>query len=91
MDVKKLHTLEFQLKGIGRNTRCKLLQKRSTGKITECYKHMGHITIEKDIFHVVGISHVVVLADLTLVLSYKSVMSVEVVMKAVLSVLMVKR
>ena len=32
MDEKKLHTQEFQLKGIGRNMRCKLLQKRSTGK-----------------------------------------------------------
>ena len=31
MDEKKLHTLEFQLKGIRENTRSKLLQKRSTG------------------------------------------------------------
>ena len=30
--------------------RCKLLQKRSTGKTTECSKHLQHITIEKDIF-----------------------------------------
>ena len=33
IDKKKLHTQGFQLKGIGRNMRCKLLQKRSTGKI----------------------------------------------------------
>ena len=32
MDEKNFHTQEFQLKGIGRNMRCKLLQKRSTGK-----------------------------------------------------------
>ena len=32
MDEKKLHTQEFQLKGIGGDMRCKLLQKRSTGK-----------------------------------------------------------
>ena len=31
MDEKKLHTWEFHLKGIDRNMRCKLLQKRSTG------------------------------------------------------------
>ena len=50
MDEKKLHTQEFQLKGISRNMRCKLLQKRSTGKTTECSKHLRHIAIEKDIF-----------------------------------------
>ena len=50
MDEKKLHTLEFQLKGIGRNMRCKLLQNRSTGKTTERSKHLRHIAIEKDIF-----------------------------------------
>ena len=50
MDEKKLHTQEFQLKGISRNMRCKLLQKRSTGKTTECSKHLQHIAIEKDIF-----------------------------------------
>ena len=48
MDEKKL-TLEFQLKGSGRNMRCKLLQKRFTGKTTECSKHLRHIAIEKDI------------------------------------------
>ena len=32
---KKPHNWEFQLKGIGGNMRCKLLQKRSTGKTTE--------------------------------------------------------
>ena len=40
MDEKKLHSLEFQLKSIGRNMRCKLLQKRSTGKTTDCSKHL---------------------------------------------------
>ena len=48
MDEKKLDTLEFQLKGIGGNMRCKLLQKRSTGKTTEC--STCDIAIEKDIF-----------------------------------------
>ena len=50
MDEKQLHTCEFQLKGISRNMRCKLLQKRSTGKTTECSKHLHHIAIEKDNF-----------------------------------------
>ena len=50
MDEKKLHTQEFQLKGISRNMRCKLLQKRSTGKTTVLLKNQRHITIEKDIF-----------------------------------------
>ena len=50
MDEKKLHTLEVQLKGIGGNMRCKLLQKRSTGKTTESLKHLQHIAIEKYIF-----------------------------------------
>ena len=49
MDEKKLHTREFQLKGSGGNMRCKLLQKRFTGKTTECSKHLHHIAIEKDI------------------------------------------
>ena len=49
-DEKKLHTWEFQLKGISRNMRCKLLQKRSTEKTTECSKHLRHIATEKDIF-----------------------------------------
>ena len=49
MDEKKLHTREFQLKGSGGNMRCKLLQKRFTGKTTECSKHLCHIAIEKDI------------------------------------------
>ena len=40
MDDEKLRTQEFQLKGIGRNMRCKLLQKKSTGKITEFSKHL---------------------------------------------------
>ena len=50
MDEKTIHTREFQLKGIERNMRCKLLQNRSTGKTTECSKHLQHITIQKDIF-----------------------------------------
>ena len=50
MDEKKLHTREFQLKGIGENMRCKLLQKRSTWKTTECPKRFQHIAIERDIF-----------------------------------------
>ena len=50
MDEKKLHTRKFQQKGISRNMRCKLLQKRSTRKTTECSKHLQHIAIEKDIF-----------------------------------------
>ena len=49
-DDKKLHTQEFQLKGICGNMRYKLLQKRSTGKTTECSKHLQHIAIEKDTF-----------------------------------------
>ena len=49
MDEKKLHTREFQLKGSIGNMRCKLLQKRFTGKTTECSKHLRHIAIEKDI------------------------------------------
>ena len=47
-DEKKPHTRKFQLKGIDRNMRCKLLLKRSTGKTTECSKR--HITIEKIFF-----------------------------------------
>ena len=49
MDEKKLHTWEFQLKRSSRNMRCKLFQKRFTGKTTECSKHLRHIAIEKDI------------------------------------------
>ena len=48
MDEKKLHTLEFQLKGSGSNMRCKLLQKRFTGKTIGSSKHLRHIAIEKD-------------------------------------------
>ena len=50
MDEKKLHTWKFQLEGISRNMRCKLLQKRPTGKTIECSKCLQHISIEKDIF-----------------------------------------
>ena len=42
MDEKKLHTLEFQLKGIDGNMRCKLLQKRSTEKQQECSRTYCH-------------------------------------------------
>ena len=49
-DEKKLHAWVFQQKGIGGNMRCKLLQKRSTGKTTKCFKHLQQIFIEKDIF-----------------------------------------
>ena len=49
MDEKKLHTWEFQLKRSSRNMRCKLLQKRFTGKTTKCSKHLHHIAIEKSI------------------------------------------
>ena len=49
MDEKKLHNRKFQLKGIGGNMRCKLLPKRSTGKTTECSKHLRHIATEKEI------------------------------------------
>ena len=50
MDEKTIYNREFQLKGIEGNMRCKLLQKRSTGKTTECSKHLQHIPIQKDIF-----------------------------------------
>ena len=50
IDKKKLHTQGFQLKGISRNMRCKLLQKRSTGKTRQCSKHLEQIAIEKDFF-----------------------------------------
>ena len=30
--------------------RCKLLQKRSSGKTAGCFKHLQHIAIEKDLF-----------------------------------------
>ena len=46
---KKLHTQEFQLRGSNGNMRCKLLQKRFTGKTTVCSKHLRHIAVEKDI------------------------------------------
>ena len=49
MDEKKLHTWEFQLKHSSRNMRCKLLQKRFTGKTTECSKHLRHIATGKNI------------------------------------------
>ena len=51
MDDKKLHTREYQLKGIDRNMRCQAkIQKRFPAKIAKCSKHVQHITIEKDIF-----------------------------------------
>ena len=48
--MRKLHNQEFLLKGIDGNMRCKLLQKRSTGKTTERSKHLRHFAIEKYIF-----------------------------------------
>ena len=60
-DEKKLHTWEFQLKGISRNMRCKLLQKRSTEKTTECSKHLRHIATEKDIFSKLVISKILLI------------------------------
>ena len=48
-DDKKLHTRKFEPKGSSRNMGCKLLQKRFTGKTTECSKHLCHIASEKDI------------------------------------------
>ena len=51
MNEKKLDTWEFALKDIRGNMRRKLLQKRSTGKTTECSKHLKNIFFtEKDIF-----------------------------------------
>ena len=50
MVEKKLHTREFQLKGSCGNMRCKLLQKRFSGKTTECSKYLRHIAFKK-IFH----------------------------------------
>ena len=41
MDKKKLHFLEFQQKGIGRNMRCKLLQKRSTEKNNKLFQTLA--------------------------------------------------
>ena len=47
MDEKKLHTWEFQLKHSSRNMGCKLLQKRFTGKTTECSKHIAILPLKK--------------------------------------------
>ena len=54
MDEKKLHTLEFQLKGVGGNMRCKLLQKMSTGKTTvfQTYHIENNIFSELNIFQI---------------------------------------
>ena len=43
MDEKKLHTREFQLKGIGQKHEMKVASKLYS-------KHLRHIAIEKDIF-----------------------------------------
>ena len=43
MNEKNLHTWEFPLKDIRGNMKRKLLQKRSTGKTTECSKHSKNI------------------------------------------------
>ena len=49
IDEKELHTWKFQLRNSRRNMRWKLLQKGFTGKTTECFKHLHHIAIEKNI------------------------------------------
>ena len=49
-DEKKLHTLEFRVKGIGGKMRSKLLQKSFTGKATECSKHMRLFAIVEYVF-----------------------------------------
>ena len=40
----------FSWRVSARNMRCRLLQKRSTGKTTECSTHLRHIAIQKYIF-----------------------------------------
>ena len=45
MDEKKLCNREFQLKGIGRNMRYKLLQKRSTGVFPELNRCIFQISL----------------------------------------------
>ena len=47
---EKLHTREFQLKGMDGNMRYKLLQKKFSRITKESSKHLWHFTIEKDIF-----------------------------------------
>ena len=51
MDEEKLHTRDFQLKGSDKNMRCKLLQKRSTGKTRECSKHLSQLPLKKTFYH----------------------------------------
>ena len=50
MDEKKLHACKFQLKSIGENMRCKLLEKQSTGKTTECSKHQMHFSNNSKVY-----------------------------------------
>ena len=50
VSIARMDEKKFQMKGTGENMRCKLLQKRSAGKKTECSKHLWHNTIEKYIF-----------------------------------------
>ena len=51
LDEKKLHTQEFQMKGSSGNMRCKLLQKRFTGKTTTCVPNTCAILPLKKIVH----------------------------------------
>ena len=41
MRKKKIHTWGFQMKGIGGSMRCKLLQKRSTGKNNRVFQTLA--------------------------------------------------
>ena len=49
MDEKKLHTWEFQLKGISKTWDASCFKKGLLER-QQCPKHLWHITIEKDIF-----------------------------------------
>ena len=49
MDEKKLHTWEFQLKGISKTWDASCFKKDLLER-QQCPKHLWHITIEKDIF-----------------------------------------
>ena len=41
IDEEKLHSREFQLKGVGGNMRCMLLQKRFTGKKNRVFQTLA--------------------------------------------------
>ena len=65
MDEKKLHTWEFQLKHSSRNMGCTLLQKRFTGKTTECSKHLYHVAIEKIFYQNLTVNRLIFLIPLS--------------------------